>query len=295
MTLKSMTGFARHGGHIGSFRWNIEIKSVNNKGLEVRVKYPLFIDGFDLDIKKQASAALTRGSVFINLQVDQAEDAEKFLVNEERLSALTALSEKLSDQKGVAPARLDGLLAIKGVVELVAQEPAEDDIKALKVALAGEFERVLSELNTARAQEGQRMHTFLSAQLEQMRQLVTDAKSAAGDRVQAMQDRFMSQLKKLENAGNPVPEDRLAQEVALMAVKSDIQEELDRLNSHFDEAHTLLNEGKPVGRRLDFLCQEFNREANTLCSKANDAALTKIGVDLKVLIDQFREQIQNIE
>jgi len=139
------------------------------------------------------------------------------------------------------------------------------------------------------------MHAVLSGQLADVARLAGEARQLAGDRTQAMQDRFRAQLEKLENVEKPVAEERIVQELALLAVKSDIQEELDRLDSHVEEARSLLAADKPVGRRLDFLCQEFNREANTLCSKSGDNALTKIGLDLKVLIDQFREQVQNIE
>ncbi|WP_262695286.1 YicC/YloC family endoribonuclease [Kordiimonas aquimaris] len=295
MTLKSMTGFARRGGLLDSFRWNLEIKSVNNKGLEVRVKYPVFLDGFDIDIKKSASKALARGSVFINLQVDQADQEENFVVNEKRLNALVTLAKKYKDTEGVAPAQMDGLLAIKGVVELANDEPNEDQVTTLKSALSKELTELLKDLDGAREAEGERMYAFLESQLAEMRALVEAAKDIAGDRAKAMQERFVSQLRKLENTEKPVSDDRLAQEIAVMVVKADIQEELDRLDSHFEEADNLLRDTKPVGRRLDFLCQEFNREANTLCSKASDTRLTKVGVDLKVLIDQFREQIQNIE
>lgn len=295
MTLKSMTGFARRGGETTTFRWNMEIKSVNNKGLEVRVKLPSFLDGFDIEVKKLAGQVLTRGSVFINIQIDQSGDSEDFVVNEERLKTLIAFAAKYGHQNGVKAARIDGLMNIKGVVEASSAEPDEKEIGELKKTLKRELEILLSDIVTARAEEGARMHAFLNAQLNEMKSLVSQATALVGDRSQAMQDRFLQQLKKLENTDKPIAEDRLAQEIALLIVKADIQEELDRLDSHFGEADALLNDDKPVGRRLDFLCQEFNREANTLCSKANDTRLTKIGVDLKVLIDQFREQVQNIE
>lgn len=295
MSLNSMTGFARRGGEISAFRWNLEIKSVNNKGLEVRLKHPSFLDGFDLELKKKISSSLTRGSVFLNVFVEYQQENQLFSINEERLSALADVAKRYQGVAGIEPARLDGLFAVRGVIEEASSEPSEDEIILLKRELLAELDKVLADLVAARRDEGARMKAVLVGQLAEMRQLVASAKHAAGDRVQAMNDRFMAQLQKLENVAKPVSEDRLAQEVALMAVKADIQEELDRLDSHFNEGENLLGLGEPVGRRLDFLCQEFNREANTLCSKANDTRLTKIGVDLKVLIDQFREQVQNIE
>ena len=295
MTLASMTGFTRRGGEAGPFRWNWEIKSVNNKGLEVRTKIPGFLDGFDIEIKKVVSAALTRGSVFLNLQVDRAADSERFMVNEARLADLIDVAARYSDKPGVVPASIDGLLAVKGVVELVSDAPSDDELASLKASLLTDLKLLVADLISARLSEGQRMETFLTKQLSEMQDLMAAAKGAVGDRSVAMRDRFMSQVKKLEQSDKPVSDERLAQEIAVMAVKADIQEEFDRLESHFVEATTLLEAEKPVGRRLDFLCQEFNREANTLCSKSGDTQLTKIGVDLKVLIDQFREQVQNIE
>lgn len=295
MTLASMTGFTRRGGESGSFRWNWEIKSVNNKGLEIRAKIPGFLDGFDIDIKKKISASLGRGSVFLNLQIDRSADGERFAVNEARLDDLMEIAARYSNKPGVAPARVDGLLMVKGVLELVSEEPSEDELVELKSALMIDLKDLMAGLIAARQSEGVRMQAFMTQQLAEMRDLLKTAKVAVGDRDVAMQKRFMAQVKKLEQTDKPVSDERLAQEIAVMAVKADIQEEFDRLESHFDEAVTLLNSDKPVGRRLDFLCQEFNREANTLCSKSGDVTLTKIGVDLKVLIDQFREQVQNIE
>ncbi len=295
MTLASMTGFTRRGGEAGPFRWNWEIKSVNNKGLEVRTKIPGFLDGFDIEIKKIISSALTRGSVFLNLQVDRAADSERFVVNEARLADLIDVAARYSDQPGVVPASIDGLLSVKGVVELVSDEPSDEEQTSLMVALLADLKLLVADLIAARQTEGQRMETFLTKQLNEMQDLMVAAKLAVGDRSIAMRERFTSQVRKLEQSDKPVSDERLAQEIAVMAVKADIQEEFDRLESHFVEATTLLGAEKPVGRRLDFLCQEFNREANTLCSKSGDTQLTKIGVDLKVLIDQFREQVQNIE
>lgn len=290
-----MTGFTRQGGSLEPFRWNWEIKSVNNKGLEIRTKLPAFLDGFDIELKKRVSTRLTRGSVFLNLQIERSGDAERFVVNEDRLEELITIVGRYSERRGLAPARLDGLLAVKGVVDLLNAEPADDELDALKTALLDHLDGTLGGLVAAREAEGTRMQAFLEAQLANMRQLLEDARVAVGDRDVAMKKRFEAQLKKLQNTDKPVSEERLGQEIAIMAVKADVQEEFDRLSSHFDEAQKLLASKKPVGRRLDFLCQEFNREANTLCSKSNDTVLTRIGVDLKVLIDQFREQVQNIE
>lgn len=295
MPLNSMTGFARGAGSDAGFRWNWEIKSVNNKGLEVRCKLPSFLDGFDLAIKKTVSAALARGSVYISLSVEREGDDATFVVNKERLEALIDVASRYSGTEGITDASIDGLFAIKGVVDLTTRETGEDERKALEKALLKSLKLVLVDLKAARADEGLRMAGVLEGQLAEIERLARESRSVAGDRVTAMHARFKQQLAKLENIDKPVPEDRLAQEIATMAVKADVQEELDRLDSHVIEARNLLGSSEPVGRKLDFLCQEFNREANTLCSKALDTALTKIGLELKALIDQFREQIQNIE
>lgn len=295
MSLKSMTGFARSSGEHGPFRWNFELKSVNNKGLEIRTKMPSFLDGFDIELKKLISSKIGRGSLFLNLSTSRTSEDEDFVVNQARLDKLVSLATTLADVDGLQPARIDGLLSVKGVVDLVADDPSENDLKDLKQVLKTDLKHLLDGLIASRRDEGARMKTVLDEQLSQMRGLLDDARSAVGDRDEAMRTRFETQLAKLNKLDKPVPDERIAQEIALMAVKSDIQEEFDRLKSHFDEAEKLLGSEKPVGRRLDFLCQEFNREANTLCSKSGDTTVTRIGVDLKVLIDQFREQIQNIE
>lgn len=295
MTLQSMTGFARGAGSALGYNWNWELKSVNNKGLDVRVKFPSFLDGFDLTIKKTISSALTRGSVFVSLSVDTEEDNSKFIVYEDRLKSLLDVAARYAEASGVEPARLDGLLAIKGVAELVADEMTKEERQALESELLRSLKYVITDLVTARTDEGARMAEVLGVQLTEITKLAEGARQMTGNRLVAMQERFRQQLKKLEQVATPVSEDKLAQEIATMAVKADIQEELDRLDSHILEAKKLLSSSEPVGRRLDFLCQEFNREANTLCSKSNDSELTKVGLELKAVIDQFREQIQNIE
>jgi len=295
MTMNSMTGFARGSGTAYGHSWNWEIKSVNNKGLDVRARLPSFLDGYDLTIKKTVTAALTRGSVFVALNASADEDDGEFVINEGRLRSLFDVAAKYQDMPGVSPASLDGLLAVKGVVEMTSAETNDADKKRLEAALTKSLHAVIEELKAARADEGARMLGVLNTQLQQVADLADAARVRAGDRIEGMHARFKMQLAKLENIEKPVPDERIAQELAILAVKADVQEELDRLDSHVEEARALLAADKPVGRRLDFLCQEFNREANTLCSKSADNELTKIGLDLKVLVDQFREQVQNIE
>jgi len=295
MTMISMTGFARGAGSAFGHSWNWEIKSVNNKGLDVRCRFPSFLDGYDLTIKKIIEASLARGSVFVALNITADSDGGEFVINESRLRSLLDFAAKYAGEPGVSPAALDGLLAVKGVVELSLTEISEQDKKSLEATLTENLKHVVEDLNATRADEGARMLGVLNSQLQQVAELADAARARAGNRIEAMNTRFRMQLAKLENVEKPVPDERIAQEIAILAVKSDVQEELDRLDSHVEEARSLLAANKPVGRRLDFLCQEFNREANTLCSKSADSELTKIGLDLKVLVDQFREQVQNIE
>ncbi|WP_417448837.1 YicC/YloC family endoribonuclease [Kordiimonas sp.] len=295
MPLSSMTGFARGAGEGAGFRWNWEIKSVNNKGLEVRCKLPAFLDGFDLRIKKAVSGKLDRGSVFVNLSVSREGDEAVFEINEERLKALINVAAKYGGHGGIAQASIDGLLAIKGVADLTVREMNDSERCELEGLLQESLSSLLADLIHARDSEGARMSDVLKAQLEGIEKLSIAARDVAGDRVPAMEARFSAQMARLANMDKPISDERLAQEVAVLAVKADIQEELDRLDSHVLEAHKLLASDKSVGRRLDFLCQEFNREANTLCSKSGDSSLTKVGLDLKALIDQFREQVQNVE
>jgi len=295
MPLNSMTGFSRGSGVAEGHRWNWEVKTVNNKGLDVRVKFPTFLDGFDVTVKKLVSTTIARGSVFISLNVESDGDEEAFVVREDRLQSLLDIAAKYADKTGVQPAKLDGLLAIKGIVELSTDTCDEKTRGRLEEELLKSLKNVLADLCSARADEGSRMASILNEQLSTIEQLALDARALSGDRLEAMNARFKQQLAKITQSDVPVSEERMAQEIAIISVKADIQEELDRLDSHVVEAKKLLAQNKAVGRRLDFLCQEFNREANTLCSKSGDTALTKIGLDLKTVIDQFREQIQNIE
>ena len=295
MTLTSMTGFAELGGSEGPFRWRWQVKSVNHKALDIRLKLPSFLETLEARIKTAVRKACTRGAVFVTLDLDREEGADDFTVNEGRLEALLDIVARYADRPGVAPARLDGLLAVKGVVEQQRSQVDKDSLEGLSAALMESFDACLVMLSKGRRDEGARLAAMLGTQLDDMSELKRQAEEAAGDRVAAMHRRFREQLDRLGDVAKPVSDERLAQEVAIMAVKADIREELDRLDSHFAQARDLVAGGSPAGRQLDFLSQELNREANTLCAKSGDVALTRIGLALKGLIDQFREQVQNIE
>ncbi len=293
MTLKSMTGFARVKGEGAGHNWYWELKSVNAKGLDVRCRVPSFLDGFDVAVKKYVNNALNRGSVYVNLDIDREQTDDRLKINHSRLASLIEAAKNAP--AGAEPARLDGLLSIKGVVEIDMPVMDEETRKKLENLLLESLREAVATLINARASEGERTAVFLNEQMDTIESLVQDAEQSAGARLENIQDRLRQNVAKLLEADPPVSEDRLAQEVALLAVKADVREEIDRLKSHIIDARELLASGKPVGRRLDFQAQEFNREANTLCSKSGDKDLTKTGLDLKVTIDQFREQIQNIE
>ncbi len=295
MPINSMTGFARTDGSYEHYRWTWELKSVNGKGLDVKCRVPSFLDGLDIKAKKLAADALTRGSVYMGLQIEAEEQGSEFIVNEERLESLIAIAERYKDRDGIQPASLEGLLAIKGVIETKASELDADGLDVLSKAVLSNLQTAIVSLVKAREEEGARMADVLLGQISTIETLTAEAAEVAKDRVAMMKERFTAQLKKLYDGNAELSEDRLAQEIATIAVKADVCEEIDRLISHVAEGRALLEKGEPVGRRLDFLTQEFNREANTLCSKASDSNLTRIGIELKTVIDQFREQVQNIE
>lgn len=297
-TIASMTGFARSGGQRPEMglSWTWEARSVNGKGLDVRVRWPNGFDALEAPAKELVARHLTRGSVTVSLQTraDAAAGGGQVRINQALLAQLMDLARNLPLH--VQPPSFDGLLQVRGVLETVeAEEPDDEARKALETEMLASLDQALTGLKAARHEEGARLNTILRAHLATIADLVSRAGQTASARPDAMQDRLRAALSQLLEAKVPVSEDRLAQELALIATRQDVREELDRLVAHIAQATELLDAGGPVGRRLDFLCQEFNREANTLCSKAQDTALTRIGLELKTVIDQLREQVQNVE
>ena len=291
-----MTGYARVSGEENGLGWAWEVKSVNGRGLDVRTRLPPGYDFLDLPVRDAVQKRFKRGNVTVNLTVTHKSQQSAVAVNEALLNQLIALSRRWQEKApDLAPPRLDGLLALRGVLESgESADPAGEDSEIAKTLLA-QCEKALIQLEAMRADEGKRLRDVLAGQLDEIAFLVTDAvNTSSADPAQA-KARLRQQVAALLEAGAPVSEDRLAQEVALLIGKADVREELDRLGAHLEAARKMLAAAEPVGRKLDFLCQEFNREANTLCSKANDIALTRIGLGLKATIEQFREQVQNIE
>ncbi len=290
--LSGMTGFARATAQHGPFAILWELKSVNGKGLEIRFRTPPGQDALELAARERAKASFARGNIQAGLTLTRDQGAGEIAIETARLEALIAAAKPYVARGDVSPPSFDGLLAVKGVLK-AEDEAAEGDEDALTGAILVAFDEALAALKTAREDEGTALSGILSTVLDEIVELRNQAAAIAADRPEALRDKFAAKLKDLLEGD--LPEERLAQEASILAVKADIREELDRLTAHIDSARELLAKGSPVGRKLDFLSQEFNREVNTLCSKSGDSELTRIGLALKAAVDQFREQIQNVE
>ena len=295
ISLSSMTGFARASGSNSAAGWSWELKSVNGRALDIRCRLPQGLERLDPAVRTAVSARLKRGNVTVGLRLSQAPEAAAMRVNRAWLDELIALAAAYRAQESVAPPRLDGMLALRGVIES-AERPEGDAASAQDdAALLETLETALAELVLERQAEGAQLAVTLAERIEEIAALTRQAEALVPSRQEALGVRLREQVAALVDAGAPVPEDRLAAELAMLAVKIDVTEEIDRLKSHCAAAARHLQEDGAVGRKLDFLAQEFNREANTLCSKASHAALTDVGLAIKAAIDQFREQVQNVE
>jgi len=292
-SIASMTGFAHSEGEAAGFTFAWEARSVNGKSLDVRLRYPPGWDRLDMPVRQLVQERFARGNISLSLQVEEVDREPRLQINREVLATVMDLAREL-EAAGVAPPTADGLLSVRGVIETA----DERDDAAREAAIAGMLtaaDAVIEALATARGAEGARLERLLTAQLDEIAGLTAAAGETAQAQPAAMRARLEEQLAQLLDARPPVAEERLAQELALLATRGDIREELDRLAAHVEQAREMIATGGPIGRRLDFLCQEFNREANTLCSKSGDTALTRIGLDLKTVINQMREQVQNVE
>ena len=295
MTVSSMTGFARAEGQMGIYGWSWELKSVNAKGLDMRVRLAPGVDALEGPVRDRIAAKVKRGNVTASLTVARAPGGERVVVNEAALEAMLALPAKYAGRVDAAPPRLDMLLAVRGIVEVVEAPDTEEERNRRSAAMLATLEAALEKLTQSRRNEGARLNVLLAGHLTEIRRLVEAAQGSSGARPDKLKARFEEQLKLLLDVRAPLAEDRLAQEVALLVSRGDVREELDRLRAHCEAAVEMLAGAGAIGRKLDFLAQEFNREANTLCSKSADVELTRIGLDLKAAIDQFREQVQNVE
>lgn len=286
--LSGMTGFARENGESGGTTWTWEVRSVNGKSLDVRLRMPSEFSALDAPIRKVFASTFTRGNIQISLALQSGAGSESYLINDALLDDLMAAADKRRE-----PVRLDQMLLVPGVV-MPSIETRNEEAKAeLETALSASARALASRLKSARDAEGAALAPLLSGAIDRIIELVDDAETIAATQVPNLRSALKSKLSDL--LGQDLPEDRVAQEAALLALKADVREELDRLKAHCDQARAHLSKGSPIGRKLDFLCQEFNRETNTLCSKSADIDLTRIGLELKSVVEQFREQAANVE
>jgi uncharacterized protein (TIGR00255 family) len=295
MALSSMTGFARGHGVSGSYAWSWELKSVNAKGFDLRFRVPQGWDAVEAPARAKAAEALARGTVYANLSIARQDVAPTVRINESVLQAIINVLKGLDGKIDAAAPRLDGILAMKGVMEVV--DPVEDEAERLtaEAAAVASFTDVLRGLAEMRHHEGEALGRILSGRLDEISALSKRADASAARRPDAVKARLAEQVAVLLATSDRFDPDRLHQEAVLIAAKADVREELDRLGAHVAQARHLLSQGTAVGRKLDFLSQELNREANTLCAKSNDVELTNLGLELKGVVEQFREQVQNLE
>ncbi|CAN7173407.1 YicC family protein [Phenylobacterium sp. LjRoot225] len=293
MAISGMTGFGRAEGASGAWSWAVEARSVNGRNMEVRFRGPPGFEGLERAARDGAQSRFQRGQVTIGVQAKRTESAAAVKVNIDQLERyLAAGAPYVATGMAVAP-RLDGLLALRGVIEAADALEDPEAQAQLEAAMAASIAVALDGLLAARREEGAALLGILGGLVAGIEQLVGQAQDLAGGQPVAIKERFERRMTEL--AGDAVSEDRILQEAAALAVKADVREELDRLAGHIDAARGLLASDGGVGRRLDFLTQEFMREANTLCSKSALSGLTAVGLDLKAVIEQFREQVQNVE
>jgi uncharacterized protein (TIGR00255 family) len=290
-----MTGFGRADGGANGYRWTWEVRSVNGKGLDLRLRLPPGFERLDLAARERSAKVLVRGNIQSTLPVQHETAGGAITLNEEVLAGVIAAMERIAQRIKVQPPTLDGILAVRGLIEVAEPEGDPAALAALDEDILASFERALADLVAMRAREGSAIAVTLQTRLDEIERLARDAEASPARTPAAIRARLAEQVAELLGAAPALDPQRLHQEAVLLATKADIREELDRLQAHIAAARDLLAEGGPVGRRLDFLAQEFNREVNTLCAKANDRTLTAIGLDLKAVVDQLREQIQNLE
>jgi len=295
MALSSMTGFARSHGVNGLYAWAWELKSVNGKGLDLRLRMPVGWDAIEIAVRARAAEKLARGSLQASLTVERTGVQPAVRINTAVLEAVVAAAKQLARRIEASPPSLDGLLALKGVMEVGETEEGAEERRAAEAAVTAGFADAVGALVDMRRHEGVALGRVLTARLGEIKTLVERAEATPGRRPEAIRSRLAEQIAALLAQSERFDPDRLHQEAILIATKADVREELDRLVAHIAQAELLIGQGGPVGRRLDFLAQELNRESNTLCAKANDVELTNIGLELKASVEQFREQVQNVE
>lgn len=295
MPLQSMTGFARSEGTVGRYRWSWELRSVNGKGLDIRFRLPNGMERLEGELRRIASERVSRGNIQAALTLTAESAGMQAVLNRDAFEAVLRLRGELGDLVDTAPLQLDTLLSIRGLVDFRESEDSEEAIADLDRAVLDSARVAFERLQAMREREGTSLADLFEAQLTKIAALADTIEADPARSPQEIVRKLSQQLQTLLEAGPSLDSDRLYAEAAMLATKADIREELDRLKAHVAAARELLAEGGPVGRKLDFLAQEFNRESNTICSKSNSATVTAAGIELKVVIDQFREQIQNLE
>jgi len=294
--MSSMTGFARSSGSMEGYSWSWEAKSVNGKGMDVRCRMPQGFEEFDSEARTAVGKMFKRGNFNMILTVNGTSSQIQYRVNRVLLDQLVKVATELqTDVEAFDKPRLDGLFSVRGVIEPIPEAEGVSEQAKYKSQLLTSLGLVLSLLAENRREEGARIGSVLYQQLTKIIVLCKQAEQTAELQPGIIRQKLVEQISDLLGSLPSLSEERLAQEVAILMTKSDIREELDRLESHIRAAKNLMEAGGVIGRQLDFLCQEFNRETNTLCSKAADVELSKIGLELKAVIEQFREQVQNIE
>jgi uncharacterized protein (TIGR00255 family) len=295
MSIKSMTGFARADGAIGPVSWHWEVRSVNGRGLDVRLRLPPGYDVIEARVREAVAKRISRGSLTVNLNVKRSEGAAQIRLNEAALKQVLAAVDTLKAMADVAAPSAEALLGVKGVLEVVEPEESEAETQARNEAMLASLGSALDAMVRSRQAEGDRLKAVVLQQLESIEKLVAIVEASPSRAPEAIRQRLKEQIARLLDTGVGLDEGRLYQEAAILATRADVEEELKRLTAHIAGARDLVVSREPAGRRLDFLAQEFNREANTLCSKAGDPETTRAGLELKAVIDQMREQVQNIE
>jgi len=296
VAIASMTGFARAEGSDGDLRWAWEVKSVNGRNLDMRVRVPTGFEALEPAVRAAVPEKVKRGNVAVGLVLTRGQQPARARINRELLDQVIALADEVRQRLKTEAPRPDGLLAVRGVVEVAEEEELPEEKREARIRqMSVDFTKALAALAQTRHEEGARLAAIVSQQLNDIERYCAAAAASAAAQPAGLQARLKQQLEMLLGTVPALPEERLAQELALLITKADVREELDRLGVHIAAARKLLKDGGAVGRKFDFLCQEFNREANTLCSKSSDSELTAIGLDLKATIDQLREQVQNIE
>jgi uncharacterized protein (TIGR00255 family) len=290
-----MTGFARADGAGAVHRWTWEVRSVNGKGLDIRLRLPAGFEHLEVPARERIAAVLARGNVQVALTTQSLPGATRIRVNEDVLAEVLAVMDRLGGRMNVQPPTLDGILSVKGVIETAEAEEDEQVRADLGATILTDLDGALVRLIADREREGGAILTVLKSRLDEVERLVRDVEASPARTPEAIRGRLAEQVAALLDAAPALDPDRLHQEAVLLATRADVREEIDRLDAHVAAARGLLDDGGSVGRRLDFLAQEFNREVNTLCSKSNDRTVTAIGLQLKAVVDQFREQIQNVE